>query len=87
MGYIRKKEDNSENIEIIRLLDLDSAINRFKKRLEISRFIIDWLYKLSIENSTEEKTNLTIQFSIVASTLYLLDFPVLLLVKSKIKFL
>ena len=65
MGYIRKKEDNSENIEIIRLLDLDSAINRFKKRLEISRFIIDWLYKLSIENSTEEKTNLTIQFSIV----------------------
>ncbi len=65
MGYIRKKEDNSENIEIIRLLDLDSAINRFKKRLEISRFIIDWLYKLSIENSTEEKTNLSIQFSIV----------------------
>ncbi|MBR5832157.1 MAG: RecQ family ATP-dependent DNA helicase [Bacteroidales bacterium] len=65
MGYIRKKEDNSQNIEIIRLLDLDSAINRFKKRLEISRFIIDWLYKLSTENSTDEKTNLTIQFSIV----------------------
>ena len=65
MGYIRKKEDNSQNIEIIRLLELDSAINRFKKRLEISRFIIDWLYKLSTENSADEKTNLTIQFSIV----------------------
>ena len=44
-GYIRKTEDAAKNLEIYRKADLESTINRFEKRLEISRYVIDWLYK------------------------------------------
>ena len=43
-GYTRKKEDAIHNIEISRQTDLDSTIRRFEKRLEISRFTVEWLY-------------------------------------------
>ena len=53
-GYTRKKEDAIHNIEISRQTDLDSTIRRFEKRLEISRFTVEWLYQLA---SDAEKEN------------------------------
>ena len=46
-GYTRKKEDAVRNIEISRQADLESTIKRFEKRLEISRFAIEWLYRIA----------------------------------------
>lgn len=45
-GYVKKEEDASHNITISRQTDFDSTINLFEKRLEISHFTIEWLYKL-----------------------------------------
>lgn len=45
-GYVKKEEDASHNITISRQTDFDSTIKQFEKRLEISRFTIEWLYKL-----------------------------------------
>lgn len=63
-GYIRKKEDAVHNIEINRLTSLESTIKRFERRLEISRFTIEWLYKLASETK-EGSTNNAVQFSVV----------------------
>ena len=35
------------NMEISRQADLESTIRRFEKRLEISRFAVEWLYQIS----------------------------------------
>lgn len=48
-GYTRKKEDAARNMEISRQADLESTIRRFEKRLEISRFAVEWLYKLAFD--------------------------------------
>ena len=64
-GYTRKKEDATHNMEIRRQANLDLTIRRFEKRLDISRFAVDWLYKLA---SDAEKRNIhdkAIQFSVV----------------------
>ncbi len=64
-GYTRKKEDAIRNIEITRQADLETTISRFEKRLEISRFAVEWLYKLAAEKEKQTSTNQAIQFSIV----------------------
>lgn len=64
-GYTRKKEDASNNMEISRLTDMESTIKRFEKRLEISRFIVEWLYKLVTDAEKENSENKTVQFSVV----------------------
>lgn len=63
--YTRKKEDAAHNIEISRLTDLESTIRRFEKRLEISRFTLEWLYRLASDNEKENVTDKSIQFSII----------------------
>ena len=64
-GYIRKKEDVAQNIEIVRQADLETIINRFEKRLEMCRFIIEWLYNQpSIVTNTDSEKN-AIRFSII----------------------
>ena len=64
-GYIRKKEDVAQNIEIVRQADLETIINRFEKRLEMSRFIIEWLYNQpSLVTNTDSEKN-AIRFSII----------------------
>lgn len=65
-GYTHKKEDAAHNMEISRQADLDSTIRRFEKRLEISRFTVEWLYKLV--SDAERRQNMpgkAIQFSVV----------------------
>lgn len=64
-GYTRKKEDAIHNIEISRLIDLESTIERFEKRLEISRFAIEWLYKLASNTIKENSPNKAVLFSVV----------------------
>ena len=54
-------------MELVRRADMESIIRRFEKRLVISRFAVEWLYKLVkdkvIEDSDTEKT--AVQFSVV----------------------
>ena len=64
-GYTRKKEDAVHNMEITRQADLESTIRRFEKRLEISRFTVEWLYKLALNAEKENVPGKAIQFSVV----------------------
>lgn len=76
-GYAKKRTDEQRNLVITRQGDIEVIINRFEKRIEICRFIIDWLYKLadkaenssnkqgSDENRTVEIRNGAVQFSVV----------------------
>lgn len=66
-GYTYKKEDAAHNMELVRRADMESIIRRFEKRLVISRFAVEWLYKLVkekvIKDSDTEKAS--VQFSVV----------------------
>lgn len=62
-GYMRKKEDANHNMEVVRLVDMEATIRRFQKRLEISRFTVEWLYRQA-QTMTEKDSN-AIQFSVV----------------------
>ena len=64
-GYTRKKEDAARNMEISRQADLESTIRRFEKRLEISRFAVEWLYKLAFDVEKKNVPDKAIQFSVV----------------------
>ena len=64
-GYTRKKEDAVRNMEISRQADLESTIRRFEKRLEISRFAVEWLYKLAFDAEKKNVPDKAIQFSLV----------------------
>lgn len=64
-GYTRKKEDAVRNMEISRQADLEATLRRFEKRLEISRFAVEWLYKLVSDTEKEASQNKAIQFSVV----------------------
>lgn len=58
-GYTRKKEDADHNLELSRQTNLEITIRRFEKRLEICRFAIDWLYRLTDDSGK------AVQFSVV----------------------
>ncbi len=64
-GYTRKKEDAVRNMEISRQADLESTINRFERRLEISRFAVEWLYRIVSDTKKETLQSKAIQFSVV----------------------
>lgn len=64
-GYIRKKEDANRNMEIHRLTDMESITKRFERRLEISHFTIEWLYRLAAETAKGTSQNKPVQFSVV----------------------
>ncbi len=64
-GYTRKKEDSSRSMQISRQADLESTIRRFEKRLEISRFAVEWLYKLAVDKEKMPSQNNAVQFSVV----------------------
>lgn len=66
-GYTHKKEDAARNMELTRKTDLETTIKRFEKRLEISRFVVEWLYKL-VEGQRDkevETEKAAVQFSVV----------------------
>ena len=52
-------------MEIRRQADLESTIRRFEKRLEISRFTVEWLYKSASDAEKENVPGKAIQFSVV----------------------
>jgi len=63
-SYTRKKEDAAHNLEVVRQADMETTIKRFEKRLEICRFTIDWIYKLTVKTEEEKKAN-GVQFSVI----------------------
>lgn len=60
-GYTRKNEDIQHNIELSRHNSMDKTLKRFEKRLEICRFVVEWLYKLASTSEAEK----AVQFSVV----------------------
>lgn len=64
-GYIRKQEDPSRNIKMVRQADMDRTIKRSEKKWEICRFTLEWLYYQMAQSSADNSTNKMIQFSIV----------------------
>lgn len=64
-GYTRKKEDAAHNIEVTRQTDIEATLKRFEKRLEICRFTVEWLFKLTSPTTDEEVKKKGIQFSVI----------------------
>jgi len=64
-GYTHMNEDAAHNMEIRHQANLESTIRRFEKRLEISRFSVEWLYKLASDAENENIPDKAIQFSVV----------------------
>lgn len=64
-GYVYKKEEAGRNIRLRLKTDLEATLKHFEKRLEISRFIVEWLYDLAAEMENETIQNKTVQFSLV----------------------
>jgi ATP-dependent DNA helicase RecQ len=60
-----QKEDANRNMEIHRLTDMESITKRFERRLEISHFTIEWLYRLAAETAKGTSQNKPVQFSVV----------------------
>ena len=61
-GYAHKKENGSHNLVVTRDKDIETIIQRFERRIEVCRFIIERLYCLAKENNSKEKP---LQFSVV----------------------
>lgn len=65
-GYTHKKEDASHILELSRQDNLEVTLNRFRKRIDICRFAVKWLYQLAEESAAAESTeDKAIQFSII----------------------
>ncbi len=64
-GYVRKSGATAQHVELGLQLDAETTINRMEKRLEISRFTIEWLYKLVALHAENDTQKQSVQFSIV----------------------
>ncbi len=64
-GYLLTYKDSEQNMEIKRQASLESTIKRFEKRLEISRFAVEWLYKLVSDKDKGNSSGKAVQFSVV----------------------
>lgn len=64
-GYTRKKEDAGRNLVVRRQTDMETTLRRFEKRLEICRFTVEWLYRLTSQTKEEDSKKNGIQFSVV----------------------
>ena len=62
-GYVCKKEEGGQNIELTRQANTEAVINRFEKRLDICRFVIEWLYVLQSRTRSEVSKSGQLQFS------------------------
>lgn len=64
-GYAhQQKEKDGRNMIITRQNDIEATVRRFKRRIDICRFAIDWLYNIASQNTTDTKKN-AIQFSVI----------------------
>lgn len=64
-GYTRKKEDGAHNMEVTRKSDREATLTRFHKRVDVSRFVVEWLYNLAKERNKEDGKTVAVQFSVV----------------------
>lgn len=64
-GYTQKKENAARNIEVTRRMDMESAVRRFERRMEICHFIIGWLFGLTSSAVAENDRERGIRFSVV----------------------
>lgn len=64
-GYTHKKDDGVHSVELTCLADMTSTLKRFEKRMEICRFTIGWLYKLTSQTAEESNRKNGVQFSVV----------------------
>lgn len=64
-GYTYKKESNADYMVLCRHADMDSTIRRLEKRINISKFTVDWLYHIASQADKENGTDQAIQFSVV----------------------
>jgi len=64
-GYLRKKEDGAHNVELVRQADRTTTDKRYGRRIEICRYIVDWLYELVSRMTTDVDKKNSVQFSIV----------------------
>ncbi|MGN0049456.1 MAG: RecQ family ATP-dependent DNA helicase [Bacteroides sp.] len=64
-GYTRKIEDAAHHLEVMRQADKETTLKRFERRLEICRFAIEWLYKLTALMPEEQSREKGVQFSVV----------------------
>ncbi|MBQ0056130.1 MAG: RecQ family ATP-dependent DNA helicase [Bacteroidales bacterium] len=64
-GYTRKKEDGAHNMEVTRKADREATLARFQKRIDVSRFVVEWLYNLAQERAKEDGKTIAVQFSVV----------------------
>lgn len=54
-GYAKKKEDEARNLVITKNSDIEIIIQRFERRIEACRFIIDWLYNMADKKENSPK--------------------------------
>ena len=64
-GYTRKREDAAHNMQLTRLLDISTTIERFEKRLMISRLAVEWLYRMVAEIPEGAEHKNAVQFSVL----------------------
>ncbi len=64
-GYTRKKEDGGHNMEVARRADMETTLARFRKRADVSRFVVEWLYNIAKERAREDGKTIAVQFSVV----------------------
>lgn len=64
-GYTRKQENGANNVKVMRKNDMETTISRFEKRIEICRFVVEWLYKLSTEIPAGDTKKHYVQFSVI----------------------
>lgn len=64
-GYIRKVEQPSSEMTLCLQADVDTVIRKFKKRIEICRFAVDWLYKIAVEREHDNIDDNSVRFSVI----------------------
>lgn len=64
-GYTRKKEDGAHYMQLTRTADMEKTLDRLERRVELCRFIVEWLYRLASSMTAEDLQKNAIQFSVV----------------------
>ena len=64
-GYTRKKEDGAHNMEVTYKAGKDATLARFQKRVDVARFVVEWLYNLVQGRAKQGGKTIAVQFSVV----------------------
>ena len=64
-GYTRKKEDGAHNMEVTYKAGKDATLARFQKRVDVARFVVEWLYNLVRGRAKQDGKTIAVQFSVV----------------------